>query len=160
NPYELVKQDWRKRTTNDYLMSGALDYKILSNLIFKTTYTYQKTFDDVRRFYGPLTGESFNNGGNHPLGEKTNTESFSYRWLNTLNYKLKNLKNQNLDILLGHEIFSSGGDRNFIRSEDFRLTVTPEELFANMTFGRTDRLETEEFTNSNRVSGFGRVDYQ
>ncbi len=160
DPSELVKQDWRKRTTNDYLLSGSLDYKILSNLSFRTTYTSQKTFDDIRRFYGPLTGESFNNGNNQPLGEKTLWEKFSSRWLNTLNYRVKSLKNQSLDILLGHETYSLGGTRTFIRSEDFRLSITPEELFANMTFGRTDRLETENETESNRLSGFSRIDYQ
>lgn len=160
DPSELVKQDWRKRTTNDYVLNAAIDYKILSNLTFKTAYTSQKVFDETLRFYGPLTSESFNNGGNMPLGEKTNRETLSYRWVNTLDYKLRNLKNQNISILLGQEIYSSGGTRTFIRSEDFRRSITPEELFANMTFGRTDRLETENATNANRVSGFGRIDYQ
>ncbi|WP_114790038.1 SusC/RagA family TonB-linked outer membrane protein [Niabella yanshanensis] len=160
SPSELVKQDWRKRTTQDYVLNPTLEYKILSNLTFKSNYSYAKTFDENLRFYGPLTGESFNNGGNMPLGEKTDQENFSYRWFNTLNYRFRNLKNQTLDVLLGHETSSSGGKSTFIRSEDFRLSITPEELFANMAFGRTDRLQTGNATNGNRVSGFGRIDYQ
>ena len=159
SPLELAKQDWRKRTTNDYIINGSLNYDILDNLSFKTTYTSSKSFDNQLRYYGPLTGESFNNGGNLPLGEKTNYEYNSYRWLNTLNYKIKNLNRQKLDFLLGHEVYSTGGTYAFIRSEDFRLSITPEELFANMTFGRTDRLETSNLTNANRVSLFGRADY-
>ncbi|HMP31753.1 MAG TPA: TonB-dependent receptor, partial [Saprospiraceae bacterium] len=50
--------------------------------------------------------------------------------------------------------------QNFIRSEDFRLSITPQELFANMTFGRVDRFSTADFTDANRVSLFSRVDYQ
>ncbi|MDP4712550.1 MAG: TonB-dependent receptor [Saprospiraceae bacterium] len=160
NPTELVKQDWRKRTTNDYILNGALNWNIRSNLDFKSTFTSAKTFDGNLRFYGPLTSESFNNGGNLPLGEKTNRELFTYRWLNTLSYQVENLGNHSLDLLAGHEIYSAGGTVNFIRSEDFRLSITPEELFANMTFGRTDRLETSELTNSNRLSFFGRANYQ
>ncbi len=160
NPTDLVKQDWRKRTTNDYVLNAALNWSVFHNFDLKSTITGSKTFDTNLRFYGPLTSESFNNGGSLPLGQKSNTEYNSYRWLNTLSYKVDGLHNQELDFLLGHEIYSNGGKSDFIRAEDFRLSITPEELFANMTFGRTDRHETSDFTNSNRVSGFGRINYQ
>lgn len=160
NPTDLVKQDWRKRTTNDFVLNAGLGWDVLKNLKASTTFTSSKTFDKNLRFYGPLTGESFNNGGSLPLGEKTSIEGFSFRWLNTLQYRLENLKNQELDFLVGHEIYSTGGTYDLIRAEDFRLSITPEELFANMTFGRTDRHTTSEFTNSNRLSFFGRVNYQ
>lgn len=160
NPIELAKQDWRRRTSNDYIFNVALNYDILDNLSVKSTYTTSKGFQENLRFYGPLTGESFNNGGNLPLGERTDTESNSLRWLNTLNYKFKNTGNHSLDVLLGHEIYSTTGNVQFVRAEDFRLSITPEELFANMTFGRTDRHETRDFTPSNRISGFSRLDYR
>lgn len=160
NPTELVKQDWRERTTNDYIFNAALSWSVWKTLEAKSTVTASKTFDKNLRFYGPLTAESFNNGGNLPLGEKTNREDFSYRWLNTLSYKFENFRNHELDLLAGHEIYSLGGNYDFIRAEDFRLSITPEELFANMTFGRTDRHETAEQTNSNRLSFFGRLNYQ
>lgn len=160
NPTELVKQDWRKRTTYDYIMNAAVNWEVAKNLNAKSTFTTSKQFDNNLRFYGPLTSESFNNGGNLPLGTKTQWEKFSYRWLNTLSYKVENIGNHQLDFLAGHEIYSDGGSYQYIRSEDFRLSITPEELFANMTFGRTDQLETRELTNSNRVSLFGRANYQ
>ena len=160
NPLELVKQDWRKRTTNDYILNGSLSYDLLDNLHLKSTYTTSRQFDNNLRFYGPLTGESFNNGGNLPLGEKTDNLNTSYRWLNTINYNVSPSKKSKLDLLVGHEIFSVGGKQNFIRSEDFRLSITPQELFANMTFGRVDRFSTADFTDANRVSLFTRADYQ
>lgn len=160
NPTELVKQDWRKRTTNDYVVNAGLTWSVTNNIDLKSTVTANKTYDTNLRFYGPLTAESFNNGGSLPLGQKTTSEYFSYRWLNTLSYRVLHMRNQELDVLLGHEIYSNGGNYDFIRAEDFRLSITPEELFANMTFGRTDRHETVELTNSNRVSGFGRINYQ
>lgn len=160
SPTELVKQDWRERTTNDYVLNAALNWEVIDHLNIKSTYTTSKQFDQNLRFYGPLTSESFNNGGNLPLGQRTNRDRFSYRWLNTMAYNFQNLGNHQLDVLLGQEIYSNGGDYAFIRSEDFRLSITPEELFANMTFGRTDRLETSEETNSNRLSFFGRANYQ
>ena len=160
SPTELVKQDWRKRTTNDYVLQAALNYAVLDNLDLKTTITSSNRFDENLRFYGPLTSESFNNGGSLPLGQKTDQELFTYRWLNTAAFRFKNLGVHELDLLAGHEIYSDGGTSQFVRAEDFRPSITPEELFANMTFGRTDRQETEERTNSNRLSFFGRANYQ
>lgn len=160
NPNELLEQDWRERTTNSYVFNAAVNWEIINNLNFKSSFNALKEFDENLRFYGPLTSESFNNGGNMPLGQKTFDQEFSYRWLNTVGYDLGDLGDHEVKILLGQEIYSRGGKRDFVRSEDFRLSITPEELFANMTFGRTDRHETSDFTNSNRFSLFGRVDYQ
>lgn len=160
SPTELAKQDWRKRTTNDYIINAALNWDILDNLSVKSTFTTSKRFDENLRFYGPLTSESFNNGGNLPLGVKTNNDRDSYRWLNTVSYRLNNSGPYQLDFIAGHEIYSNGGTYSLVRAEDFRLSITPEELFANMTFGRTDRLETADLTNSNRISFFGRANFQ
>lgn len=159
SPKELAKQDWRERTDNSYVLNAGLNWSILDNLDFKTTFTTSQDFRENLRFYGPLTGESFNNGGSLPLGQKENRKNFSYRWLNTLNYKFKKGGPHQFDVLLGQEIYSRGGDRDFIRAEDFRLSITPEELFANMAFGRVDRHETFEDPNSNRLSLFGRLNY-
>lgn len=161
SPVELAEQDWRKRTDNDYVFNAGLTWNVIKGLDFKTTFNTSQTFREELRYYGPLTGESFNNGGSLPLGVKTNRNSDSYRWLNSLTYKVEGLgKNHALDFLVGQEVYSTGGDYQMIRAEDFRLSITPEELFANMTFGRVDRFETSQNTDVNRFSLFGRANYQ
>ena len=159
NPNELVKQDWRKRTDNDYVLNAALTWAITDEITAKTSFSRSKGFQEDLRFYGPLTSESFNNGGSLPLGQRTNREDDSYRWINTLNYK-KDWGESQLDVLVGHEVSSSGGKSHFLRAENFRLSITPEELFANMQFGDVDRISEAEFTDSNRKSLFGRFDFQ
>ena len=160
NPVELAEQDWRKRTDNDYIFNAGLTWEVIDNLNLKSTLNSSRSFREDLRFYGPLTGESFNNGGSLPLGVRDERDAFSYRWLNSASYKFDNLGAHDLDFLIGQEIYSNGGKSSSLRAEDFRLSITPEELFANMTFGRADRHETREFTNSNRFSLFGRVNYQ
>ena len=160
SPKELAKQDWRNRTTNAYVFNGGVTWNILDNLDLRSTFTTSRTFDENLRFYGPLTSESFNNGSSLPLGEKTENNDFSYRWFNTATYTVKNIGEHSLTVLVGQEISSEGGKRNFVRSEDFRASIAPEELFANMAFGRTDRHETLEKINSNRFSLLGKMDYQ
>ncbi len=158
NPNDLVKQDWRKRTDHDYVFNAALTWKVTDNITAKTSFSRSKGFQEDLRFYGPLTSESFNNGGSLPLGQRTNRDDHNYRWINTLNYK-KDWGDSKLDVLIGHEVSSSGGKSNFLRAENFRLSVTPEDLFANMQFGDVDRISGGEFTPSNRKSLFGRFDF-
>jgi len=159
-PVELItKQNWRERIQNRYVFNASLSYQIFDDLQLKSTYTTQKEFEKDLRFWGPLTGESFNNGGNMPLGHRTITESDSYRWFNTINYK-KDWGDSKMDLLVGQEVSGSGGDSNFNRYEDFRVSITPRELFANTAFGRVDRQSSSEFTDSNRLSFFTRLDFQ
>ncbi|MGM8360613.1 TonB-dependent receptor [Flavobacterium sp. ARAG 55.4] len=159
DPSELIKQDWRKRTTNEYVFSAGLTWSILKDLDAKSTVTTSRAYSEQLRFYGPLTGESFNNGGSLPLGERTIAEGQTLRLVNTMNYR-KKWDALKLDILVGHEIYSKTGKDNFLRGEDYRLSITPEELFANMQFGRVDRIAGGESTPANRNSFFGRFDFQ
>ncbi len=160
SPVELAEQDWRKRNENRYVLNAALNWSIIEQLRFKSTFTTQNNYYEDKRFYGPLTSESFNNGGSMPLGQKNMNTSNSYRWLNTLNFLYNEWEGHKIDFLLGQELFSTEGENTFMRAEQFRLSITPEELFANMAFGNFDRLETSESTPSNRLSVFGRLDYQ
>jgi TonB-linked SusC/RagA family outer membrane protein len=158
-PTELAEQDWRQRTTSSYLLNTGLTWSILDNLEFKSMFNTSRTFEENLRYYGPLTNESFNNGGNLPIGEKRNDDDFSYRWYNTLNYRFKNLGQHSLNVMVGQEIASSGGKYHFVRSEGFRESITPKELFANMNLGVTDQNRTFEDINNNWYSFFGRADY-
>ena len=109
DPVELVKQDWRKKSTRDYVVGAGITWNILDNLTFKSSLNTGKTFGISERFYGPLTGESKNNGNSLPLGVKTDSYDFSYRFTNTVNYDFKNLGKHSLGILLGQELRSKGG---------------------------------------------------
>lgn len=158
NPNDLVKQDWRKRTSDDFVLNAALGWTITDDLTLKSQISHTRGFDEELRFYGPLTSESFNNGGSLPLGQMTKRDDSGYRWVNTLNYK-KDWGESKIDVLIGHEISSSGGKSSFVRAENFRLSITPEELFANIQFGDVDRISSGESIRSNRKSVFGRFDF-
>src|SRR5690606_14273344 len=101
DPTELVKQDWRKRSDHNYVLNAGLTWSVFPDLDLKTVYTNQRRFRENLRFYGPLTGESFNNGGSMPLGQKEDRDNTSYRWLTTLNYKKQWSTDYKLDFLVG-----------------------------------------------------------
>lgn len=159
SPSEIVKQDWRKRTTKAYVLNAGISWDILDNLTLKSTLNSERGYGENLRFYGPLTGESQQNGSSLPLGVKNDAELHSYRFSNTLNYNFKNLGKHDLGLLLGQEIRSKGGKTQAIRVENFRATITPAELFANLTLGTVDNQTTIDLTDENWYSLFAKGTY-
>ena len=159
SPAEIVKQDWRKRTTKTYVLNAGISWDILDNLTLKSTLNSEKGYGENLRFYGPLTGESQQTGNSLPLGIKIDADSHSYRFSNTLNYDFKNIGNHDIGILLGQEVRSKGGKIQLIRVEDFRASITPAELFANLVLGRVDSQYTTELTDENWYSLFAKGNY-
>lgn len=161
NPNELVAQDYRKRTNKSWNMNIGASWNILDNLMFRSEFGLDLGYGQQKRYYGPLTGESRNVGGNLPLGEITNSDSRGYRFTNTLNYTVNNLGKHELSILAGQEVVTTGkGFSEFNRAKYFAITIDPEKMFANMTLGTQDRHTTTVFAGDKLASFFGRVMYQ
>lgn len=160
NPIQLAEQDWRQRTTQNYVLQAGLTYNPLENLTLKTAITSSQTFEERLRYYGPLTSQSQQEGNSLPLGTQEYRNSYSYRWLNTAQYIFEDLGEHKLDLLFGHEVYSNGGKGNNVRAENFRESMQPDEMFANMALGTFDSYYSYESTNQNRLSFFGRANYQ
>lgn len=160
NPLELAEQDWRQRNELFYLLQGGLTWRPIENLVLKSTVSTGQTREERLRYYGPLTSQSRQEGNSLPLGTVDDRKRHSYRWLNTVNYIFNNLGDHNLDFMLGHEIYSNGGSGSTVRVENFRESMQPDEMFANLALGTLDRYSSYESTPQNRLSFFGRVNYQ
>jgi TonB-linked SusC/RagA family outer membrane protein len=160
NPVQLAEQDWRQRNTMNYVLQAGLLYEPIQNLKIRSTITGSQTFEERLRYYGPLTSQSRQEGNSLPLGTVNNYDNNSFRWLNTANYIFRDLGEHTLDLMLGHEVYSSSGKGSFVRVENFRETIQAEEMFANMALGTLDQYSSYESTNQNRLSFFGRANYQ
>lgn len=160
NPTQLIAQDYRKRTNYTLNMNIAGTWKIIDNLSYRSEFGLDFGFGDNRRYWGPLTGESRNVGGNLPLGEITNSNSRSLRWTNTLNYK-KYIGKHDFTVLAGQELNMLGmGFSEYNRAKFFAANIQPEKLFANMTLGTQDRHTTTVFAGEKIASFFGQFIYQ
>ncbi|GJM64235.1 TonB-dependent receptor [Persicobacter diffluens] len=159
DPRDLVEDDWRQRNDQEYVFNVGLNWKILDNLVYNTTFTSQTRYRESLRFYGPLTSRSRQEGNSLPLGEMTNSNRDSYRWLNTLTYNFNLGNKNNLDIMAGHEIYSNGSYQTYMRALNFRESITPEEMFSNMQLGVVDRHSSYLDTRENRLSYFGRANF-
>ena len=160
NPNQLVAQDYRKRVSKVLNMNVAGNWAILRNLTYRSEFGLDLGYGQQRRYYGPLTGESRNVGGNLPLGEITNSETRGYRWANTLNYNFKIHDKHSFAILGGQEMILTGqGFSEFNRAKYFSASISPDKMFANMTLGTQDRHTTTDFPGDRIASFFGQIRY-
>jgi TonB-linked SusC/RagA family outer membrane protein len=160
NPKQLAEQDWRQRTTQMLNIMSGVSWKVAKDLTFRSELGYNVSYDDNKRYYGPLTTTSRNEGGNLPLGELTTSKSPSFRMANTLTYNFLIGKTQNINLMAGQEIVESNSTSYFQRAKYFSETLSPEKMFANMALGTVDRISTSESPKDKLTSVFGRAIYK
>lgn len=160
SPTKLLEQDYRKRLAHTLNMNAAVTWAVMPSLTYRSEFGMDLTFGQSKRYYGPLTSTSRNEGGNLPLGEITNSNARSFRWANTLTYK-KEFGKHDFTILGGQEInILNKGFSEYNRAKLFVENTTPERMFANMTLGTQDRHTTTVQAGQKIASFFGRINYQ
>ncbi len=161
NPIKLTQQDYRKRVSRVFNMNAGASWMITPTLTYRTEYSLGLSFAENRRYYGPLTSVSRNEGGNLPLGEITQTRLQDYRFTNTLNYRFRKGLEHDLNFLIGQEVLARGkGFEEYNRAKYFNADVTPEKLFSTMGLGTPDIHTTTDIAPEKTASYFGRVIYQ
>lgn len=159
SPTEIAAQDYRQRKNKILNLMAAVNWNVLENLLYRSEFGYDLAWDRTKRYYGPLTGESKNVGGNLPLGELSNTDGRKYRWANTINYNFKLAGAHAFTAMLGQEVIGQSGFVEFNRAKYFNINTPPDVLFANMQLGTADGHTTRETLGENMASFFGRVNY-
>ena len=159
NPIQLTAQDYRNRVTKALNMNAAVNWTIIPGLVGRSEFSWDYGLDDLKRYYGPLTTESKNVGGNLPLGELTGSNLRRIRWANTLTYSFKVGENHSFNILGGTEVSTAKGFTEYSRAKYFTLSTTPDLLFSNMQKGTADGRTTREIRGQNLASFFGRINY-
>lgn len=72
------------------------------------------------------------NGDSLPYGEWDKKDSWKYRIANTLTYDFKLSSRQDVDVMIGQEIVTSGGESISMTAKRFQKDITPEKMFASM----------------------------
>lgn len=161
NPVDLAAQDYRKRVNKVLNMNAAGSWSIMKDLTFRSEFGLDLGFSNTRRYYGPLTSTSRNEGGNLPLGDLTNSQSNSYRWTNTLNYQWRKGSKHDLNFLVGQEVLNlDRGFEEYTRATKFTDGIAPEKLFATMALGTVTNHSTSSSAGNRTASFFGRAIYQ
>ena len=159
NPLALTVQDYRKNITNAFNTNLGASWNVTPSFLFRSEFGVDLRWNNSKRYYGPLTGESKTNGNSLPVAEIRNSKTFAYRWANTLTYSLKK-NDHDFNILAGQEINAGNVSSDYNRSENFAENLSPERIFANMALGIMDQYQTFEGPGDNLSSFFGRINYQ
>jgi TonB-linked SusC/RagA family outer membrane protein len=159
SPLALTAQDYRKNITHAFNMNTGASWNVTKNFLFRSEIGIDLRWNNSKRYYGPLTGESKTNGNSLPVAEIRTSKTFAYRWANTLTYTLKK-GDHDINILGGQEINAGKVNSEFNRSENFAENLSPERIFSNMALGIPDQYQTFEGPGDNLASFFGRANYQ
>ena len=159
SPLALTQQDYRKNLTNTFNMNLGVSWNVLRNLAYRQEFGINLSWNNTKRYYGPLTGESRTNGNSLPVAEIRNSKTFDYRWLNTLTYTYKKSKHD-LNVIIGQEVINGTIKTDYSRFENFAENLSPERIFSNVALGIGDQFQTFEGPGPNLASFFGRINYQ
>ena len=130
NPIMLANSEYRKKSTQAYMVNANLTINILKNLTFKSTFGYDNNEYVDRQFSDSITPYSIINGAAKPVVgldtvvRKTITNS------NVLTYSIKDFKKKHdFDILVGEETYDlrTRGDYNLFR--DYPRYTTYDDAF-------------------------------
>lgn len=102
NPYTLAFAEFRRKSSDQVNISGALTYTISKNLSFKSTFGYDTRSTIDRQFYDSASSYSRNFGSKKPAAFLDSVKTQSIINSNVLSYSLKK-KKHNFSVLFGQE---------------------------------------------------------
>lgn len=115
--------------------TASLDWRIIKGLTYHTDLSYNQTWEEDKIWGGAI----YNNYMNDATGEKlyagsvewAKRGSWGLRWTNTLSYDFNFLPEKHrLNLLLGHEVTDSGGDKIEINANHFPANFSKDNAFA------------------------------
>jgi len=158
NPVDDINTNVQKRHSYNLNNRVSLTWNPIDNLTLTSTGNFSVTFRDVKRFWGPLTGEG-RKYNSLPVAQITNRTTQSYTWTNTAAYDMTIKDDHNFSFLLGTEIYNNQYKESIQKNRYFDRTVTAEKAFDNMGLG-TPYLSTTELSTADRTASFfGQVSY-
>lgn len=104
NPVRMVKQEFKRKTTNSINATASLTYKFNKNLTFKSTFGLDRNLVESRMFYDSATAFSIVQNGKNPIIQFDSLQKKSWVNSNTISYVIRNYKKRHdFDFLLGQE---------------------------------------------------------
>ncbi|MES2374146.1 MAG: TonB-dependent receptor [Bacteroidota bacterium] len=161
NPIALAGAEYRRKTTDAYNVTAYVNYTIVRNLSFKSTFSYDNNALTDRQFSDSITTYSTTSGSRKPIVQLDTTTKKTITNSNVLTYAVSNYKNRHsFSVLVGEETYDQ---KVMIQNQLFKNypnLITPTDAFdkTNLATAFTGypRLTKTRYTN---LSFFGRVNY-
>jgi TonB-dependent starch-binding outer membrane protein SusC len=165
NPVLLTEAEYRRQYTEGTYLTAFVNYNILRNLVFRSTFGYDNVGIRTDLFYSKITSQA-RNFASLPLASIGNQDNSTFTNSNTLQYSLNDYKgHHDFSALIGQEIIDQQSQQSLVETRFFPADISPEKALANMGLGSapTGSQQPLPFTfvqpSSRILSFFGRVTY-
>lgn len=162
NPLERLIATYKKRKTFNQNYNVGLNWKPFEHFTFRTEFGYGWKYDDTDQVWASDAVQNSKLGYNgQPQAVLTRETTKNWRNANTLTYDNKDLfgGRDKLNVLLGHEVSSSWSTLVENTSVAFPVSMTIDEVLANMGAGTALPNQTTLSAKDNMLSFFGRINY-
>lgn len=159
DPVQSALEEYKKQRRVNATLNAGISWKILKELTLRSEGGYEYRNDRTDNVWGPSTGPSRNYGG-QPIGNITVRDGFSWRFSNYFTYnKQQFLPGQDLQVVVGQEVISSGYNTTINESRFFPKDMKAKDVLANMNFGTPIPTMTYKSMEDRMESYFGRLNY-
>jgi TonB-dependent starch-binding outer membrane protein SusC len=135
NPVILARAEYRRQYTKATYFTGYVNYNIIKNLVFRSTFGYDNANVRTDLFYNKITSTArqFASLPVASIGEQfNNTLSNS----NTLQYTLNNFKNHHdIMVMVGEETVEQKSKQTAFETRYFPSDISAQKALANMGLG-------------------------
>jgi TonB-linked SusC/RagA family outer membrane protein len=160
NPIDQINDIIDQDNSQRLRANASLSWEPVDNLKLHTEYGLTRSYSKNREYTGPVANNTVGVYGGD--AKMKSGQSTGYRWLNTLNYKFKNLGDSKLDVLLGQEFTGKDGESMSIEGTKFPISFDSDKVFAMMNqYGEQMEISLSSSVSEPRrlSSYFGRMNY-
>lgn len=161
NPISLANAEYRRKTLDAFNFTANASYNITRNLVFRSTFGYDKNEITDRQFSDSITPYSIIQGGKLPIAGLDTSVRKTITNSNVLTYSVTNYKGKHsFSVVLGHEVWQYTSESRSSLFRNYPQFTSFDDAFKNTELGIPfvgfPKLGKSKAT---MVSGFARVSY-
>jgi TonB-linked SusC/RagA family outer membrane protein len=165
NPVILTQAEYRKQYTKATYLTGYLNYNILKNLVFRSTFGFDNANMETNLFFSKIT-QTARLSASLPLASIGTQNNYTLNNSNTLQYSVNNYKgHHDFSVLAGEEIVDVRSKQSSFETRYFPADISADKALANMGLGSAPAGSAQPLPTSfvqppSRIfSWFGRITY-
>ena len=159
DPVKQILDTYRRNANQRFSYNGAFNLKFLKDFTYRFSFNTDYIKQNIKLFYGLNTPQAYD-ASSMPLAQKDNIAGRSWQITNTVTYHKRDfLPDQNLNIMLGQEIYSNTSEQLRASVRYLPKYIDAEGGLAMMNMGTADPIYTMDAAPDNLSSFFGRAIY-
>ena len=135
NPVILTQAEYRRQNTRAAYLTAYVNYNILKNLVFRSTFGYDNAYVRSDLFFSKITSTA-RNFASLPVASIGQQYNSTLSNTNTLQYSLTNYKrHHDIVVLVGEETVDLRSKQNSFETRYFPADIDAKKALANMGLG-------------------------